>query len=198
MGTRSDCRGECGRDADEPGILDSARAIEQFPRHEEDLSAEEGQEKPDARLLEAVADARREERPEEAESEGPQAAHSKRSEEVSGRSGVRLGKAARLTLRSEFLAVQARGRKLHAGAYVVLALPNDLGWPRLGITVSTRVGKAVLRNLVKRWVREAFRVAAPGLPGLDLVVIARSSACTGGLEGAMRALGSVCGAEVRR
>jgi ribonuclease P protein component len=103
---------------------------------------------------------------------------------------VRLGKAARLRLRREFLAVQARGRKLYSGAYVVLALPNDLGWPRLGITVSTRVGNAVLRNLVKRWVREAFHAAAPGLPGLDLVVIARSSACSAGLAGAVRALGS--------
>ncbi len=110
---------------------------------------------------------------------------------------MRLGKAARLTLRSEFLAVQARGKKLYSGAYVVLALPNDLGWPRLGITVSTRVGNAVARNLVKRWVREAFRAAAPGLPGLDVVVIARASACAAGLAGSVRALGSVSAFEAR-
>jgi ribonuclease P protein component len=101
---------------------------------------------------------------------------------------VRLGKAARLTLRREFLAVQERGRKLHAGAYLVLALPNALGRPRLGVTVSTRVGNAVVRNRVKRWTREAFRACAAGLPALDLVVIARPAAPGAGLAGAAAAL----------
>lgn len=101
---------------------------------------------------------------------------------------MRLGKAARLTLRSEFLAVQTRGQKLHAGAYVVLALPNQLGFARLGVTVSSRVGNAVVRNQVKRWVREAFRAAATGLPPLDLVFIARSQAPGAGLAAATRAV----------
>jgi ribonuclease P protein component len=111
---------------------------------------------------------------------------------------VRLGKAARLTLRSEFLAVQERGRKLHAGAYVVLALPNELGHPRLGVTVSSRVGRAVVRNRLKRWVREAFRATAAGLPGVDLVVIGRSSAREAGLGGAVRALSAAREAWGRR
>jgi ribonuclease P protein component len=101
---------------------------------------------------------------------------------------VRLGKRARLRLRREFLVVQDRGRKVHAGAYVVLAIGNELGWPRLGVTVSTRVGNAVIRNRVKRWVREAFRSLAQELPPMDIVVIARSSAPREGLSGALRAL----------
>lgn len=101
---------------------------------------------------------------------------------------MRLGKSARLTLRSEFLAVQQRGKKLHSGDYVVLALPNGLGRPRLGVTVSTRVGTAVVRNRLKRWVREAFRASAAGLAACDLVVVARSSAREAGLAGALRAL----------
>jgi len=159
-----------------------------LPRHEEDLPAQEGQEKPHARLPAALEEPGRQKRAEAPPRQGAQAPHAQRTEEVTGRSGVRLGKAARLTLRSEFLAVQERGRKVHAGAYVVLALPNDLGRPRLGVTVSTRVGNAVVRNRVKRWVREAFRASAARLPPIDLVVVARSSAPRAGLDGARRAL----------
>ena len=101
---------------------------------------------------------------------------------------MRLPKAARLTLRREFVAVQERGEKLHAGAYVVLGLPNGLGRARLGVTVSTRVGGAVVRNRVKRWVREAFRVAARELPPMDVVVIARKGAPGAGPAGAQRAV----------
>ncbi len=104
---------------------------------------------------------------------------------------MRFGKSARLTLRSEFLAVQERGRKVHAGAYVVLALPNDRGRARLGVTVSRRIGPAVVRNQVKRWVREAFRAAAAALPPVDVVVIGRSRAVEAGLAGAARALAAV-------
>ena len=51
------------------------------------------------------------------------------------------------------------------------------GASRLGVTVSRRVGGAVVRNRVKRRIREWFRARCeqPG-PGLDLVVIARPSA----------------------
>ena len=179
ISTRTASRAEC---------LTARGRSRRLPRHEEDLSTEEGQEKPDARFPAAFEDARWQERHQAPSGQGPQTAHAERSEEVGGRSGVRLGKAARLTLRNEFLAVQGRGMKVHAGAYIVLALPNGLGRPRLGVTVSTRIGKAVLRSQVKRWVREAFRANAADLPAVDLVVIARSSAREAGLGGAQRAL----------
>jgi ribonuclease P protein component len=161
------------------------------PRHEKDVPAEEGQEKQDARVPAPLEVAGRAERAEAAAGEGAQAARAERPQEVAG-PGVRLGKAARLTLRREFLAVQERGRKVHAGAYVVLALPNALGRPRLGVTVSSRVGNAVVRNRVKRWVREAFRAAGADLPSADLVVIARAAAPAAGLDGARGALAAAC------
>jgi ribonuclease P protein component len=101
---------------------------------------------------------------------------------------VRLTKAARLLRRREFLAVQERGARLHAGRYVVLGLPNECGHARLGITVSSKVANAVGRNRVKRWVREAFRAIASELPPVDLVVIGRAAAEPGGLDGARSAL----------
>jgi ribonuclease P protein component len=101
---------------------------------------------------------------------------------------VRLPKAARLLRRREFLAVQERGARLHAGKYLVLGLPNGCGHARLGITVSSKVANAVGRNRVKRWVREAFRAAAPELPPVDLVVIARSGAVDAGAGAAAAAL----------
>jgi ribonuclease P protein component len=48
---------------------------------------------------------------------------------------------------------------------------------RLGVTVSKRVGNSVVRNRVKRLIREWFRRARPSLPErTDIVVIARSTA----------------------
>jgi len=101
---------------------------------------------------------------------------------------VRFARRSRLRLRREFVEIQQRGRKLHAGEYLVLAADNRLGRPRLGLTVSSRISGAVGRNRVKRWVREAFRASAAAWPPLDVVVIARSGALAAGLGGARRAL----------
>lgn len=57
---------------------------------------------------------------------------------------------------------------------LVFAHPNDLPYPRLGLSVSRKVGKAVVRNRWKRLIREAFRLSRHQLPqGIDLVVIPR-------------------------
>jgi ribonuclease P protein component len=101
---------------------------------------------------------------------------------------VKLGKAARLLRRREFLAVQEGGRRLYAREIVILALDNGRDHPRIGITVPGKVATAVIRNRVKRWVREAFRGGAADWPPVDLVVLARSGAPGLGLEGIRRAL----------
>jgi ribonuclease P protein component len=57
---------------------------------------------------------------------------------------------------------------------VVYAAPNELERTRVGITVSGRVGNSVVRNRVRRRLREAVRVRLHRLPsGTDLVITAR-------------------------
>jgi ribonuclease P protein component len=57
---------------------------------------------------------------------------------------------------------------------VLFVAPNDLGRTRVGITVSGRVGTAVVRNKVRRRLREAVRARFDQLPpGADLVIAAR-------------------------
>jgi ribonuclease P protein component len=101
---------------------------------------------------------------------------------------VNLPRTARLRRRREFLLVQQRGARLFAGDVVVLALGTGGRRTRIGITVSSRIGNAVVRNRVKRWVREAFRAVASDLPAVDVVVIARAGAPEMGLAGAREAL----------
>ena len=60
----------------------------------------------------------------------------------------------------------------------LLARPNDLGHPRLGLAISRKsVRHAVNRNAIKRQVRESFRYHQELLGGIDIVVMAR-----GGVE----------------
>jgi ribonuclease P protein component len=86
-------------------------------------------------------------------------------------------KTARLRKRPEFLRLSRTGRKDHSGNFVVVTKVNDTGQTRLGVTVSSKVGNAVVRNRVKRLVREFFRRHRRELVrGLDVLVIAKENA----------------------
>lgn len=63
-----------------------------------------------------------------------------------------------------------------ANGYLVLyAQKNRTGQNRVGITVSKKLGKAVVRNRVRRRLREVYRIHEDRfLPGWDIVVVARS------------------------
>jgi ribonuclease P protein component len=57
---------------------------------------------------------------------------------------------------------------------VLHVAPNDLDHARIGITVSSRVGKAVVRNRIRRRLREALRARFSSLRvGYDLLIVAR-------------------------
>ena len=63
-----------------------------------------------------------------------------------------------------------------AGPYLILyARKNRTGTNRVGITVSKKLGKAHIRNRVRRRLREVYRLNEQQfLPGYDIVVVARS------------------------
>ncbi len=87
----------------------------------------------------------------------------------------------RLLKRSDFLLLNAKGKKWVAKGMIVLALPNDLDKRRVGFTVTKKLEKtAVGRNRMKRRLRAAAADVLPGASksGMDYVLIARSETAT--------------------
>ena len=84
-----------------------------------------------------------------------------------------------LSRRADFLAAN-RGLRVARPGFVLLARPNDAGTMRFGITVTKKIGNAVVRNRMKRRFRALIRDMLPtqGLPGHDHVLIGRE----GGVE----------------
>jgi len=83
----------------------------------------------------------------------------------------------RLRSAADFERVYRGGKRAGDGLFGVSALPNELGFARLGMSVSTRsVGNSVRRNRLRRIIREVFRERRQGLPAVDLVVTSRPGA----------------------
>lgn len=85
-------------------------------------------------------------------------------------------KAVRLLRRPEFTRLSAGRPGFTGPAFLVVWKLNQFGYARLGVTASRKVGCAVVRNRIKRHVREFFRLHRMSLPAFDMNVIARSRA----------------------
>ena len=87
----------------------------------------------------------------------------------------RLRKCERILRRSEYRLIQAKGRRFFTRTLVVVTHNGSAEWTRIGITVSRKVGKAVYRNQLKRWIREIFRRNKANFPRkADIVFILKS------------------------
>ena len=86
----------------------------------------------------------------------------------------RFPKQCRLRLRRDYAQAFAARCSVADRHLVLYVAPNQLDLTRLGLSVGRKVGKAVVRNRIKRRLREAFRLCRSELPvGLDLICIPR-------------------------
>jgi ribonuclease P protein component len=137
-----------------------------FGRDETDLPAERSQAQEEARLPFAHVDARRPPDPQAAPREGPQASLSL----------TPVQRRNRLSRSRDFDAVYRQGRSVSTRFLTLWWGPRDepVGEPRLGFAVPRGVGNAVVRNRIKRQLREIMRGRIESVPSAnDYVLIVR-------------------------
>ena len=77
---------------------------------------------------------------------------------------------------ADFKKVYKLGKVASNGFFAVYAYPNGKNSARLGLSIGKKVGKAIVRNKLRRWIKEYFRLNKHMLPGADIVVVAKSKA----------------------
>jgi ribonuclease P protein component len=87
-----------------------------------------------------------------------------------------LSKKKRLTSNEQFKTIMANGRCACNDLLIVYMIENDCGYARLGVSIGKIHGNAVIRNRLKRLLREAFRQNQERMPaGFDyLLMMSRS------------------------
>lgn len=86
----------------------------------------------------------------------------------------------RIARSSDFRAIYAAGRRVDSARFVLFGRKNSLEYHRIGLTVSRKVGRAVVRNRIKRLFREVFRKSSAEIPcHFDFVVNAKRKCADG-------------------
>ena len=146
--------------------------------HETNLSAKQQASEENTRIPRAHVDAGRPRHHQAPTRQGSEETHCIDTAQAAALNGgpQRFPATSRIRQRRDFLRVERQGQRAGGAHFVVLTQTRGSGVRRLGITVSRRVGGSVLRNRVKRLVREVFRRQRSSLPQSDTVVIARTGA----------------------
>lgn len=108
----------------------------------------------------------------------------------------------RVRKRRDFLEAYSSGTKTHSRHAVVFVASNGFGHPRLGITVTRRIGNAVTRNRLKRVTREIYRKTLRDVVGreraVDLIVNMKRSAVDATYAELERDLGKAVSAAISK
>ncbi len=136
---------------------------------EADLPAEEAPPRQGARLSSPDEDHRGPESAGSSAGTGPQAADGLTNERGSKRPQLVM-----LSRPQDFAALQSDGTLRSHPLLLVRFLRTDLDTTRFGFSTGRKLGGAVVRNRVRRRIREILRVMAPSFqPGWDVLIIAR-------------------------
>ena len=77
---------------------------------------------------------------------------------------------------ADFKKVYKQGKAASNKHFAVYAETTDRGYARLGLSIGKKVGKAVVRNKLRRWIKEFCRLNKELLPSADIVVVAKAMA----------------------
>ena len=92
-----------------------------------------------------------------------------------------MKRAVTLTENYEFRRLYQKGASAVSGCMVVYCRRNKLGHNRLGVTVSVKLGHAVVRNRARRRLREVYRLNSGALKqGYDMILVARGKTLSAG------------------
>lgn len=90
------------------------------------------------------------------------------------RGRYRFTKKERICSSQEFREILKYGKRVTTENYTLFIKENERGFPRLGIIIKKEVGRATLRNRVKRYIREFFRLNKHKMGGpLDMVIMVK-------------------------
>jgi len=82
----------------------------------------------------------------------------------------------KLSKTSEFKKIFSEGRRIEGKNLIIFISKNDYNFNRPGIIVKKETGKAVVRNKIKRRLKEAFQLVNKKLsPGYDIIVLAKNN-----------------------